>query len=98
MEIDGQIKKQHRKRTIPMSLKAAVWNEYIGENVGATLCPICKNNKITQMNFVCGHVEAESKGGALSLENLRPICGQCNLSMGTKNLNDFQEEYFNSTK
>ena len=40
-------------------------------------------------NFHCGHVVAESKGGQTILENLRPICGSCNSSMGTENMCDF---------
>lgn len=91
MDIDG-IKK--RKKVIPKSLRAAVWNRYIGETIGATECPVCKNHRISQLNFVCGHIIPESKGGPTNVENLRPICAQCNLSMGTKNLEDFKTEFF----
>ena len=41
----------------------------------------CKN-KIDVFNFHVGHNIPESKGGATVLENLRPICPSCNLSMG----------------
>lgn len=33
-------------------------------------------------NFHVGHNIPESKGGDMVLENLRPICQGCNLSMG----------------
>ena len=94
MDIDKPIRKKKRKRTIPKPLRAAVWNTYIGEEIGARLCPICNQHKISQLNFTCGHIVAEAKGGGTTVDNLRPICSQCNLSMGTKNLKEFNSEYF----
>lgn len=44
--------------------------------------------------FECGHVVAEALGGQSTIENLRPICKDCNLSMGTKNLFEFKEKHF----
>ena len=35
-------------------------------------------------NFHVGHNIPESKGGDMVLENLRPICQGCNLSMGSQ--------------
>ena len=37
---------------------------------------------------------AVANGGEDYIEILSPICGQCNKSMGTKNLLDFKREYF----
>jgi len=37
-------------------------------------------------------VIAESKGGEMKLENMRPICKKCNASMGNKNMDNFIEE------
>ena len=92
----ASIKKNHgmRKKYIPKSLRIAVWNRYIGEEIGCTICPVCKTNKISQLNFHCGHVIAEAKGGPTNIDNLRPVCAQCNLSMGKKNLMAFKEMYF----
>jgi hypothetical protein len=36
-------------------------------------------------------VKAERNGGANEISNLRPICGLCNASMGSKNMNDFMK-------
>ncbi len=80
-----------KKTTIPKKLKTEVWNQNIGEDVGSALCLCCKKTKITQSNFHCGHIVAESNGGPTTIANLRPICPQCNLSMGTKNMNDFAQ-------
>lgn len=78
-----------RKRAIPKALKRLVWNTYIGSSVGSAKCHCCKMTDIFQIEFHCGHVKAESKGGETSVENLRPICAQCNLSMGSRDMNEF---------
>ena len=37
------------------------------------------------MSFHCGHIIAEAKGGETIVSNLKPICQNCNSSMGTTN-------------
>ena len=41
-------------------------------------------------SFHCGHIQAEAHGGKLSVDNLKPICAGCNLSMGSENMIDFK--------
>lgn len=96
MDIDSEPKPKpkQKKKTIPKSMRVAVWNTYIGEDIGRTKCGVCGVADITQMNFHCAHVIAESKGGPTSLANLRPTCAACNLSMRTMNLNEYKEQYF----
>jgi hypothetical protein len=86
--------KRFKKRTIPKSLKKLVWDTWVGENIGVVKCLCCGHQNIRQIEFHCGHVKAEQKGGELTVENLRPICAQCNLSMGTMNMMEFQQHYF----
>jgi 5-methylcytosine-specific restriction endonuclease McrA len=45
------------------------------------------------MDFHCGHIVAEANGGETNLSNLKPICKNCNLSMGTINMNKFMEQF-----
>ena len=94
--ISGVRKPTNRKRKahIPKALRIAVWKTHIGLEVGSTLCMICKTNSINQMDFHCGHVIPEAEGGSICLTNLRPVCAKCNLSMGTKNLEEFKDTYF----
>ena len=101
MEIDSEdhvvkIEKiiRKRKKTIPKALREAVWKTYVGEEVGRTHCMVCQTNYISQLNFHCGHVQAEAAGGATDLQNLRPICASCNYSMGTTNLHLYRAKYF----
>ena len=88
-------KPKQRKTRIPASLKKLVWNTYIGESVGSSKCLCCNYSMIQQIDFHCGHVVPEAKGGPTTVENLRPICAQCNLCMGTNNLEEFKRKYFN---
>lgn len=90
-----EVKKPKKsKKRIPAALRKAVWHTYIGVEKGCTMCPCCKIQKISQLEFDCGHVVAEATGGATNLRNLRPVCHTCNLSMGTKNMFDFAKQHF----
>lgn len=83
-----------RKTRISKSVKSKVWNEKIGTQVGEVYCIVCINNKINMMNFECGHIEPEIKGGETCVDNLLPICGLCNKSMATKNMRDYVLQEF----
>jgi hypothetical protein len=74
-----------KKKKVKIShiLKKQVWDTYIGISIGELKCPMCKVDVINQMNFECGHVIPESKGGKTELSNLRPLCNKCNKSVGT---------------
>ena len=45
------------------------------------------------MSFNCGHIIAEANGGKVIVSNLKPICQNCNSSMGTKNMDDFMKGF-----
>jgi hypothetical protein len=78
------------KKSIPKVLKDLCWKKWIGEHVSKTICTCCEMNTITMSSFHCGHIQAESHGGKLSVDNLKPICAGCNLSMGSENMNEFK--------
>lgn len=78
-----------KKKSIPSAIKKLVWNKNIGEDIGKSKCYCCKSTDISQTSFHCGHVIAESKGGKTIVSNLKPICQNCNSSMGTKDMNEF---------
>jgi len=83
-------------KTIPKPLREQVWRK---DNKNITsICPICNQNEITAFNFECGHIIAESKGGTLTIDNLRAICGSCNKSMGTRNMNEFRDCIWGKSK
>jgi len=80
---------KYKKKSIPKSLKKLCWDIHVGGHVGTTKCLCCKHQEIRQIEFHCGHVVSEKNGGEMTIDNLRPICAQCNLSMGMKNMNEF---------
>lgn len=79
------------KRHIPKRLKTEVWIKYIenGRESRIGKCYCCQITEIYIDNHQCGHVVSKNDGGTEIIENLRPICGSCNGSMGTKNMVDF---------
>lgn len=83
-----------KKKRIPASLRKAVWHTYIGVEKGLSVCPCCKIQNISQLEFDCGHVVAEARGGETNLDNLRPVCHTCNLSMGTRDMFEFAKQHF----
>jgi hypothetical protein len=83
--------KKKKKKPISATIKRLVWNTNIGEDIGKSKCMCCKSTDITQMSFNCGHILAEANGGDTIVSNLKPICQNCNSSMGTKNMEDFMK-------
>ena len=83
---NSMITKNKKKKAISSTIKKLVWNTNIGEEIGKSKCLCCKSTDITQLSFNCGHIIAESNGGDTIVSNLKPICQNCNSSMGTKNM------------
>ena len=69
------------KKKIPKALREQVWLKYNDKKFEANCCITWCKNKINVFDYHVGHNIPESKGGATTLDNLRPICSRCNLSM-----------------
>lgn len=76
---------------IPSALRNMVWKKYASKEKIYAKCYCCKTNEISIDNFVCGHVKSRYNDGETTLDNLRPICGSCNSSMGSKNMHEFMK-------
>lgn len=70
-----------KKKQIPKNLRMQVWQRWIGSETTAGQCFAC-GIPININAFDAGHNVPESKGGTATLDNLRPVCHQCNLGMG----------------
>ena len=79
------------KCNISPSLRRDVWNTYVGRMFELYRCLCCCKNIITYESFHCGHVISRHDGGSLYIANLRPICRDCNVAMGTMNMNKFRK-------
>jgi hypothetical protein len=95
MEVDEEPKKKQpkKKEPIPAAIKTLVWNKYIGEKVAEAKCMCCRVSSISMRHFHCGHILSEKYGGGTTIDNLRPICANCNLSMGCMNMADFVSKF-----
>ena len=77
---DGKI----ARKTLTKKDRTDVWNFYIGAGFGTHKCLLCTFKTIDKGlgDWHCAHVVPHSIGGKTILSNLRPICADCNLSMG----------------
>src|SRR5258706_11057403 len=74
-------KEMPSKAKIPATLRNVVWLKYVGETDSGK-CFCCHLERISRGNYECGHIVSEKNGGLVHINNLRPVCGLCNKSMG----------------
>ena len=92
---DDDLDKYHPyiKEKIPKAVRNSVWRIYFKNKITG-LCQCCKIEKISYASFHSGHIKSErGENGTVSLENLRPVCMMCNLSMGQMNMDEFIKKY-----
>ena len=75
---------KYKKNKIPKALREQVWINKMGKNFSGTCCISWCENDMSCFNFDCGHNIPESKGGPTNIENLIPICRNCNVGMGNR--------------
>ncbi len=84
--VDGSVKrkKNYKKKPLPKKIREQIWINYNGHKYsGKCFVPWC-SNQIDVFNYQVGHNIPESKGGSSSIDNLRPLCANCNMSMGNQ--------------
>jgi len=82
------------KRAVPKKVRHDSWNKYVGSDKGEAPCLCCRTTTISKSEFHAGHVISEAKGGPTTVENIRPICGGCNLSMGMRDMREFVQTHY----
>jgi len=78
-------------KTIAKAVRKALWIESFGNEEYGKCC--CCKGQITRSTFHAGHIESAFNGGKPIIENLIPMCAECNVSIGKKNLKTFMLEY-----
>jgi hypothetical protein len=93
---DNDIKPYHDYKNvrgkISIKLRKDVWKKQFKiKKIGK--CPVyqCKNI-IGVDKFECGHVISVKNGGDTTLENLLPICHDCNQKMKSQNIDEYEKE------
>jgi phage/plasmid-associated DNA primase len=77
-----------RKKQILQAVRFDVWKTRFGNDMSSRQCPCCNLNVISLTNFDCGHIISSKNGGVIDPNNLIPICGSCNKSIGSCNMNE----------
>ena len=85
-----------RRRALGSELRIQVWETYIGQNTQG-LCFCCWNSEYPirpfsySNTFQAGHIISRANGGKDAIENLLPICRDCNMNMSAENWDDYIE-------
>lgn len=86
-----QLKKS--KKRITRKLKLSVWVKEFSDSE-CCVCPLvnCSRMLIKHQpdTWHAGHITSENNNGPTELDNLRPICPQCNNDMGDENWYDYE--------
>ena len=81
----------NKRKRIPTSMRKKVWTKHFELIKGECFC--CKK-ELYMDEFECGHIIPVKDGGQNTIDNLEPICRQCNQDMGTINLNVYKQLFF----
>lgn len=90
-------REKQTKKAIPKHIKVLCWNAAFGVDARTASCPCCEMETIDITHFHAGHIISEKNGGLTVVDNLIPICGQCNLSMGTSDFVTYKTNYHTRT-
>ena len=88
--------RRNSRKAIPKHIRELVWKRYNGVSLDGK-CYAC-GYPITHDHFEVGHNKAHANNGPDDIENLRPICGNCNKAMGSSmTIEEFKDKYFKSS-
>ncbi len=82
------------RRKFTKAERKKIWNEHVGpfETTFSGPCYTKCGSVIYRDDFHMAHCVALKKGGSNELSNIRPVCKDCNLSMGTGDLHEFSNK------
>lgn len=80
--------KEEDERKIDDELRDKVWEKRNGKLKDGKC--FCCQKSLNFKRFECGHIVAWSEGGRTELDNLEPICKNCNVKSQAKNLIEYK--------
>ena len=88
-----------KRKNISGTLKRDVWLKYIGDKARSK-CFCCRKNIIflgsgLHNTWQAGHIISHNNGGKAEINNLHPICKQCNNAMDDENWDDYVNRHKN---
>ena len=90
----SKLKSRRYSSKVPLPSRRLVWKTYFGD-VWSHPCYCCNKVMLEALgSWHRAHVKSKCTGGSDHLNNLRPICAQCNSEMRTSNLYKFKKQNF----
>ena len=87
--LDNNIKPKHiyknKKKRITAKLKSEVWEKYCGDKKSNYCFYKDCSYIIKHDDYSCGHIISEYNGGETTINNLKPMCANCNYKLGKRN-------------
>lgn len=77
---------------IPKNIRIEVWENEHGKQCYIGWCYCCRQ-ELEVNDFEAGHIKPYFHGGADQVENLKPICNSCNISMTTLHMYEYMIRY-----
>lgn len=88
------ISKPTKRKTIPKKVRSDLWKRYFGRTMDGE-CQICQDTiEFDSSKWHAGHIIPDVEGGTTELDNLAPLCSDCNLSMSKSNAIDWARQYY----
>lgn len=84
-----------QRKILGFSDTLKVWNSIDDQLLPEKICPICRKNMMVlydRKSWEKSHIIAHSQGGSGEVDNLRPLCKECNRTMGKKHMLKYCEE------
>ena len=81
------------RKKIPKKIRGEAWKNQFGDSIKGS-CFCCKKEFGVFDDWHAGHIISHSNGGTDTADNLRAVCGSCNLSMGTENMDAFKRRCY----
>jgi|UniRef100_A0A6C0IPP0 5-methylcytosine-specific restriction endonuclease McrA len=93
------MEKKQKRKNINGTVKRDVWFKYVGNKAKAK-CFCCRKNEIffcsgVHNTWQAGHIISHNNGGLAEINNLHPICKQCNNAMNDENWDDYISRHRN---
>ena len=77
------------RKAIPKKIRGEAWKAQFGSSTEGS-CFCCRKVLDIFEDWHAGHIVPSALGGSDTAANLRPVCGSCNLSMGTEHMDTFK--------
>lgn len=85
-----------KAKQVPEALRKALWKNNFKSLRNTGQCYVCRTEINFNEDYEAGHIVALSRGGAMNLHNLRPVCSSCNKSCGSMNMEEFKNKHFDA--